>query len=97
MLRARRSWVKGRDIRHAADWKHLNSGGAGTFVCHIGGTYATEANKDWEGKPALANGERAAVLEQLATGISISQAARQAGVSRATIMRAAKADTRNSA
>jgi putative DNA-invertase from lambdoid prophage Rac len=47
--------------------------------------------------PALANGERAAVLEQLATGISISAAARQAGVSRATVMRAAKADTRNSA
>jgi putative DNA-invertase from lambdoid prophage Rac len=47
--------------------------------------------------PALANGERAAVLEQLAAGISISQAARDAGVSRATIMRAAKADTRNSA
>jgi putative DNA-invertase from lambdoid prophage Rac len=50
------------------------------------------------GRPnALKNGERAAVLAQLATGISISQAARDAGVSRATVMRAAKADTRNSA
>ena len=40
------------------------------------------------GPPALANGERAAVLAQLSTGISISAAARQAGVSSATIMRA---------
>jgi putative DNA-invertase from lambdoid prophage Rac len=46
--------------------------------------------------PALANGERAQALAELAAGASISSVARRAGVSRATIMRAAKADTRNS-
>jgi putative DNA-invertase from lambdoid prophage Rac len=44
--------------------------------------------------PALANGERAKVIEQLAAGISISSVARASGVSRATVLRARQAATR---
>lgn len=45
--------------------------------------------------PALANGERAKVIEQLAAGISISSVARASGVSRATVLRARQAATRD--
>jgi len=63
-------------------------------------TLAGQARARAEGKrfgapPKLANGEKAQVLADLANGISVTQAARAAGVSRATILRAKQAATRN--